>query len=144
MQDMNLQSKRHKRKHRRNENGIVIGSIILCLVTLTAITVCLIMVFRYRSVQMENTAVMNELEAIRMEEMVTYTQDEVDAMIANAVAENTDRTTEEVSKYSAPISLGEAVICKPEAKRPEAKPVEPIPSIDYMPLFSKGLPMQTL
>lgn len=31
-------------------------------------------------------------------------------------------TTEEVSKYSAPISLGEAVICKPEAKRPEAKP----------------------
>ncbi|MDE7187576.1 MAG: glycoside hydrolase family 25 protein [Lachnospiraceae bacterium] len=98
MQDMNLQSKRHKRKHRRNENGIVIGSIILCLVTLTAITVCLIMVFRYRSIQMENTAVMNELEAIRMEEMVTYTQDEVDAMIANAVAENTDRTTEEVSK----------------------------------------------
>lgn len=98
MQDMNLQSKRHKRKHRRNENGIVIGSIILCLVTLTAITVCLIMVFRYRSVQMENTAAMNELEAIRMEEMVTYTQDEVDAMIANAVAENTDRTTEEVSK----------------------------------------------
>lgn len=96
MQDMNLQSKRHKRRHRRNENGIVIGSIILCLVTLTAITICLIMVFRYRSIQKENITVMNELEALRLEEAVTYTQDEVDVMIANAVTENTEQTTEEV------------------------------------------------
>lgn len=98
MQDMNLRSKRHKKKRRKSENGILIGSIILCLVTLTTITICLIMVFKYRSVQMENTAVMNELEAIRMDETVTYTQDEVDVMIANAVTETVDSTSEEVKK----------------------------------------------
>lgn len=96
MQDMNLRSKKHKKKRRRGENGILIGSIILCLVTLTAITITLIMVFRYRSIQMENTVVMNELEAIRMDETVTYTQGEVDAMIANAVTQTTDQTTQEV------------------------------------------------
>lgn len=96
MQDMNLRSKRHKKKRRRSENGILVGSIVLCLVTLTAITITLIMVFRYRSIQMENTVVMNELEAVRMDETVTYTQGEVDAMIASAVTETTDRTTQEV------------------------------------------------
>ena len=58
MQEMNLRSKRHKKKRRRSENGILVGSIILCLVTLTAITITLIMVFRYRAIQMENTVVM--------------------------------------------------------------------------------------
>ncbi len=96
MQDMNLRVKKHKRRRRRGENGILIGSIILCLVTLTAITITLIMVFRYRSIQMENTVVMNELEAIRMDETVTYTQNEVDAMIASAVTQTTDQTTQEV------------------------------------------------
>lgn len=96
MQDINLRTKKHKRKRRRGENGILIGSIILCLVTLTTITITLIMVFRYRAIQMENTAVMNELEAIRMEEAVTYTQEEVDAMIASAVTQTTDQTTQEV------------------------------------------------
>ncbi len=96
MQDMNLRVKKHKRRRRRGENGILIGSIILCLVTLTAITITLIMVFRYRSIPMENTVVMNELEAIRMDETVTYTQNEVDAMIASAVTQTTDQTTQEV------------------------------------------------
>lgn len=94
---MNLRSKKHKKRRRRSENGILAGSIILCLVTLAAITVCLVMVFKYRSIQMENTVVMNELESIRMDETVTYTQGEVDAMLANAVAETADRTTQEVS-----------------------------------------------
>lgn len=97
MQEKNLQGKKYKKKRRRSENGILIGSIILCLVTLSAITICLMMVFRYRAVQMENTVVMNELESIRMDETVTYTQGEVDAMIAHAVAEETERTTKEVS-----------------------------------------------
>lgn len=97
MQEKNLPGKKYKKKRRRSENGILIGSIILCLVTLSAITICLMMVFRYRAVQMENTVVMNELESIRMDETVTYTQGEVDAMIAHAVAEETERTTKEVS-----------------------------------------------
>lgn len=97
MQEKNLQGKKYKKKRRRSENGILIGSIILCLVTLSAITICLMTVFRYRAVQMENTVVMNELESIRMDETVTYTQGEVDAMIAHAVAEEAERTTKEVS-----------------------------------------------
>lgn len=96
MRENHLYGKRHKKRRRRSENGILIGSIILCLVTLTAITISLLMVFKYRSVQMENTAVMNELEAIRMDETVTYTQGEVDAMIAKAVEDTADETSEEV------------------------------------------------
>lgn len=98
MRESNFQgNKRRKRKHRRNENGILVGSIILCLVTLSAITICLMMVFKYRSVQMENAVVMNELEAIRMDETVTYTQGEVDAMLAMARQETADQTSDEVS-----------------------------------------------
>lgn len=97
MRENNYQTKRHKKKRRRNENGILFGSIILCIVTLSAITICLMMVFKYRSVQMENTVVMNELEAIRMDETVTYTQGEVDAMLALAKEEAVSQTSEEVS-----------------------------------------------
>ena len=98
MQENNLQVKKHRKKRRRSENGILIGSIILCIVTLLAITICMAMVFRYRAVQMENTAVMNELEAIRMDETITYTQGEVDAMIALAVEDTVNQTREEVSE----------------------------------------------
>lgn len=98
MRESNFQgNKRRKKKRRRSENGILVGSIILCIVTLSAITICLMMVFKYRSVQMENTVVMNELEAIRMDETVTYTQGEVDAMIALAREETANQTSEEVS-----------------------------------------------
>lgn len=96
MREMNLHGKRHKKKRRRNENGILVGSIILCLVTLSAVTVCLMMVFKYRAVQMENAVVMEELEAIRTDETMTYTQGEVDAMLAHAIEETTEQTSEQV------------------------------------------------
>jgi GH25 family lysozyme M1 (1,4-beta-N-acetylmuramidase) len=47
---------------------------------------------------MENTAVMNEIEEIRSNGEMSYTQGEVDALIANAVAEAEETTTEEVSE----------------------------------------------
>lgn len=97
MQENGAQSKRRKKKRRNSENGILLGSIILCIVTLLAITVCLMLVFKYRAVQMENMAVVNELEEIRMDETVTYTQDEVDVMVALAVEEAVAETSEEVS-----------------------------------------------
>ena len=97
MQENKTQTKKHRKKRRRSENGILIGSIILCIVTLIAITICLMTVFRYRAIQMENAVVMNELESIRMDETVTYTQGEVDAMIALAVEEAVNQTSEEVS-----------------------------------------------
>ena len=86
MRDISFQGKRRKKKRRRSENSTLISSIILCLVTLASITICLIMVFKCRAVQMENTVVMNELEAIRMDEEMTYTQGEVDALIPVLVA----------------------------------------------------------
>lgn len=97
MRDISFQGKRRKKKRRRSENSTLIGSIILCLVTLASITICLIMVFKCRAVQMENTVVMNELEAIRMDEEMTYTQGEVDALIANAVETAKEETSQQVS-----------------------------------------------
>ena len=97
MQENSTQIKKHRKKRKRNENGILIGSIILCIVTLLAITICMMMVFKYRAVQMENVVVMNELEEILMDDTVTYTQEEVDAMITVAVETAVNQTSEEVS-----------------------------------------------
>lgn len=91
-----MQSRRRKKKRKRNENGILLGSIVLCVVTLLAITVSLIAVFRYRALQMKNAVVMSELEDIRTDKTVMYTQEEVDAMLDQAAAETAQSTAEEV------------------------------------------------
>lgn len=96
MQENHSQGKRSKKKRRRSENSILAGSILLCIVTLTAVTVCLVMVFQYRAVQQKNTAMMSELEAIRLREEAAYDQAEVDAMIESAVEEAEEKTGEEV------------------------------------------------
>ena len=93
-----MQGKRGRKKRRRSENSILAGSILLCIVTLTAVTICLVMVFQYRAVQQRNTAVMNELEAIRLDEEATYSQAEVDALIDNAVEEAREKTAEETGE----------------------------------------------
>ncbi len=98
MQDNILQNKKRRKKRKSNENGILFGSIVLCVVTLMAITICLVTVFRYRAAKLENIAVMNELDDLREKEAVTYTQDQVDALIDSAVEEAVARTGDEVSK----------------------------------------------
>lgn len=97
MQENNLQVKKRKKKHKRGENTTLIGSIILCLVTLSAITVCMVMMFKYRSAQLEQVEVMNELDELRVEQEATYTQAEVDEMLMKAVDEAVLETSEEVS-----------------------------------------------
>ncbi len=97
MQESSLRAKKHRKKRKRSENTTLIGSIILCLVTLSAITLCLIMVFKYRASQMETVAVMGELDALRTEQETTYAQAEVDAMINAAVEEAVSQTSEQVS-----------------------------------------------
>lgn len=96
MQENHSQGKRSKKKRRRSENSILAGSILLCIVTLTAVTICLVMVFQYRAVQQKNTAMMSELEAIRLREEAAYNQAEVDAMIESAVEEAEEKTGEKV------------------------------------------------
>ena len=81
MQENHSQKKRGRKRRRRSENSILTGSILLCIITLTAVTICLVMVFQYRAVQQKNTAVMSELEEIRLREAAAYSQDEVDALI---------------------------------------------------------------
>ncbi len=98
MQENHSQGKRGRKKRRRSENSILAGSILLCIVTLTAVTICLVMVFQYRAVQQKNTAVMSELEAIRLQEEASYSQLEVDAMLESAVAEAQEKTSEEVKE----------------------------------------------
>lgn len=97
MRENNLQGKRRRKKHKRSENGILAGSIILCIVTLVSITICLVMVFQNRAAQLENVEVMTELETVRQEVEMSYTQDEVDQMIQEAVNQTKDQTSEEVS-----------------------------------------------
>ena len=94
----NLQVKKRKKKRRRSENGILFGSIVLCVVTLIAITISLLVVFKYRDAKIETMTVMNELDELRMKEAVTYTQEEVDALITGAVEEAVSETTEEVQE----------------------------------------------
>lgn len=98
MQENHSQQKRSRKKRRRSENSILAGSILLCIITLTAVTICLVMVFQYRAVQQKNTAVMSELEAIRLREESAYDQAEVDAMIESAVEEAKEETSSEVSE----------------------------------------------
>lgn len=98
MQENHSQQKRSRKKRRRSENSILAGSILLCIVTLTAVTVCLVMVFQYRAVQQKNTAVMSELEAIRLREEAAYNQAEVDALVESAVEEAKEKTSAEVSE----------------------------------------------
>lgn len=94
IQDNNTQMKTKKRKKRRNENGILIGSIILCLVTLTAITFCLIILFQYRASRLETETVMNELEELQGR----YTKEEVDALLEQKTEEAAKQTAEEVQE----------------------------------------------
>ncbi len=98
MQENHSQGKRSRKKRRRSENSILAGSILLCIITLTAVTICLVVVFQYRAIQQKNTAVMSELEAIRLKEEAAYNQAEVDALVESAVEEAKEKTSEEVSE----------------------------------------------
>lgn len=91
MQENNAQMKMRGRRKRRTENVILFSSIILCLVTLSAIAVCLVMVFKYRAAQQENVEVMNELEALQN----TFTQEEVDYLLEQKAEEVGTQVSEE-------------------------------------------------
>ncbi|MCM1143380.1 MAG: glycoside hydrolase family 25 protein [Blautia sp.] len=78
MQEHNAQIKGRGRRKRRAENITLFASIILCLITLSAVTVCMVMFFKYRATQQENIEVMSELEALQN----TFTQEEVDYLLA--------------------------------------------------------------
>lgn len=96
MQDNNLQMRTKGKARRRSENGIILGSIVLCLVTLSAVTLCMILVFKYRASQLETEEVMSEMELLQNK----YTQEEVDALLAQKVQEAeelaSDRTRQEM------------------------------------------------
>ncbi len=94
MQENNLQVKIRNRRHRRNEFGILFGSIVLCIITLTAVTFCLILVFKYRASQLENVAVMNELEEMQNR----YTQEEVDVLLSQRLEEASLAASEEAKE----------------------------------------------
>ena len=94
MQDNDLQRKIKKRKQRRNENKILFGSIILCLVTLSAITFCLIILFQYRASRIETEEAMAQVEELQD----NYTQDEVDAMVSQAAEEAAKLASEETKE----------------------------------------------
>ncbi len=97
MRENNLQGKRRRKKHRRSENSILAGSIILCIITLASVTVCLVTVFQNRAAQLQKVEVMRELETARQEIEQSYSQDEVDQMIQETVNQTKEQTSQEVS-----------------------------------------------
>lgn len=98
MQENHVQGRRHRKRRKRSENTILAGSILLCIVTLTAVTICLVMVFQYRALQQRNAETVSELEAAILEHEKDYSQEEVDALIAAAVKEAEEKKGEEVSE----------------------------------------------
>ncbi|MDE7176729.1 MAG: glycoside hydrolase family 25 protein [Lachnospiraceae bacterium] len=98
MQENHIQGKRGRKRRKRSENSILAGSILLCIVTLTAITICLVMVFQYRALEQKNMEVTSELESVQLEKEAGYSQDEVDALIKSAVEEAEEKTGERVSE----------------------------------------------
>ncbi|MCM1252357.1 MAG: glycoside hydrolase family 25 protein [Clostridium sp.] len=94
MQDNNLQTKIKKRKQRRNENKILFASIILCIVTLSAITFGLIILFQYRASRIEAEEAMEQV--VQLQD--NYTKEEVDAMLAQAAEEATKQAKEETKE----------------------------------------------
>lgn len=91
-----MYGRKHRRRRRGSENALLLGSIILCLITLTSISVCMVMVLRYRAIQTENTVVLNELDSLRLEQEATYTQGEVEALVDHAKEEQESRTRQEL------------------------------------------------
>ena len=81
MQENQTLSRMRGKKRRRNENRILLSSIILCLVTMSAITICLAAVFRYRAAQIENVEAMNLVEELRTENEQRYTQEELEDIL---------------------------------------------------------------
>ena len=104
MRGKKVQMKKKSRKQRRTENGILFGSIILCIVTLTAVTFCMVLVFSYRASQLEAAKMRDEIAVLQE----NYTQEEVDAMLANekenaaltASAETEEAISITFSRYS--------------------------------------------
>ncbi|MCM1387954.1 MAG: glycoside hydrolase family 25 protein [Bacillus sp. (in: Bacteria)] len=94
MQDNSLQTKIKKRKQRRNENKILFASIILCIVTLSAITFGLIILFQYRASRIEAEEAMEQV--VQLQD--NYTKEEVDAMLAQAVEEAAKQAKEETKE----------------------------------------------
>lgn len=94
MQDNNLQMRIKRKRQRRNENRMLISSIILCIVTLSAITFCMIMLFQYRASRMEVQEAMEELTQLKN----NYTQEEVDALLARRTEEAAGQAAEETKE----------------------------------------------
>ncbi|MBD5522520.1 MAG: hypothetical protein HDR03_15075 [Lachnospiraceae bacterium] len=94
MQDNNSQMRLKGKKRRKNENAILFGSIILCIITLFSVTLCMIMVFKYSAAQLENVEVMNELEVLQG----NYTEEEVAALINSNTEEVFKQASDETRK----------------------------------------------
>lgn len=96
MHDYNGTTRMKKRKKRKHENRILFGSIILCIVTLSAITFCMMMLFQYRAARLETQEVIAQMEVMQNR----YTQEEVDELLSQkaqeAAGESAKQTKEEL------------------------------------------------
>lgn len=102
-------------RRRRKKTAALISAFIICITACAALILCLTMVFRYRSLRLENTAVIKELEDIRTMQEVYYSQDETNAMIEQAEDKAKQKAAEEtkaqiLSLIKRQLSAGESVL----------------------------------
>lgn len=98
-------AKRNRRKQQRS----LISNIIFCLIALTALTGCIVLVLQNYSLQNEGREVMSRLEEHELEYI--YTQEDLDAYLAeNSLREREDERNAFLGEIKQRISDGESTV----------------------------------
>lgn len=106
---------KRKMKRKRRKAISLISSIIVCTTALATLVLCVAMFARYRSLRIENTVVLKELEDMRTAQESYYTEAEAQAMIEqasqNAAKEATEKAQNQIlSIIKEKLSAGESAL----------------------------------
>lgn len=102
-------SKATAKRNRRKQQMSLISNIIFCLIALTALTGCIVLVLQNYSLQNEGEEVMSRLEEHELEYI--YTQEDLDAYLAeNSLREREDERNNFLEEIKRRISEGESTV----------------------------------
>ena len=102
-------SKVTAKRNRRKQQMSLISNIIFCLIALTALTGCIVLVLQNYSLQNEGEEVMSRLEEHELEYI--YTQEDLDAYLAeNSLREREDERNNFLEEIKRRISEGESTV----------------------------------
>ncbi|NBJ91574.1 glycoside hydrolase family 25 protein [Parablautia muri] len=97
------------RRNKKKQLSSLISNIIFCLIALTALTGCIVLVLQNYSLQNEGREVMSRLEEHELE--FIYTQEDLDAYLAeNALREREDERNSFLEEIKRRVSSGESTV----------------------------------